>query len=320
MRAALYDRYGPPDVLYEGRLPKPAPAPGEVLVQVRASNVNGGELHGRAGKIRLATGVLGRGFPKRVGIDFAGEIAETGEGVAEYGPGDRVWGALPRRFGSTAEFVAVPTSHIAPAPKNLDLVQAAALPAVGATAIIALRDKAKLQRGERLLVRGGAGGVGSVAVQLGHAYGAHVTALASARHRDAVLALGADEVLDYRTARPETLGRFDVVLDTVGTEFPVYRNLLTRSGRMVAIAFDLDHVVASLSYLFAASVFARRKIHFFSGNPRTDLFTDLTRLTESGAIRPVVHTVFPLAKIAEAHHTLEAGGVLGKIVIEVQPH
>ncbi|MFI7674902.1 NAD(P)-dependent alcohol dehydrogenase [Actinophytocola sp. NPDC049390] len=316
MRAALYDRYGPPDVLYEGRLPRPVPAPGEVLVRVRASSVNGGELSGRAGRLRLLTDVLQRGFPKAVGIDFTGEIAEVGAGVTTYRPGDRVWGALPRRFGSTAEFVAVPPRQLAPAPKNVDLVQAAALP-VGTTAITALRDKARLQPGERLLIRGGSGGVGSVAVQLGRAYGAHVTALANARHRDAVLDLGADEVLDYRTANPAALGRFDVVLDTVGTEFPVYRNLLTRSGRMVAIAFDLDHVAASLAYLVGSTVFGRQRIRFFSGNPRADLFAELTRLTDSGAIRPVVDTVFPLTKIAEAHRTLEAGGVLGKLLIEI---
>lgn len=314
MRAALYDRYGPPDVLYEGRVPKPVAGPGEVLVRVHASSVNGGELHGRAGKVRLVTG---RRFPIRVGIDFTGEIAATGEGVTTYRPGDRVWGGLPRRFGSAAEFVAVPTRQIAPAPKSVDLVQAVALPAGGTTAITALRDKARLQPGERLLVRGGSGGVGSVAVQLGRVYGAHVTALASARHREAVLDLGADEVLDYRTTSPADLGRFDVVLDTVGTDFRAYRGLLTRSGRMVAIAFDVDHMLTSLGYLFGSSVFGRRRIRFFSGNPRADLFAELTRLTDSGAVRPIVDTVFPLAKIAEAHRTLEAGGVLGKLVIQV---
>ncbi len=315
MRAALYDRYGPPEVLYEGRLPQPVAAPGEVLVRVHGSSVNGGEVHGRAGKIRLATGLLHRGFPKPVGIDFAGEVVATGDGVTTYRPGDRVWGALPRRFGSTAEFVAVHPRQIAPAPAGVDLVQAAALPAVGTTAITALRDKAKLQPGERLLVRGGSGGVGSVAVQLGRAYGAHVTALANAKHRDAVLQLGADEVLDYRTTVPEN--RFDVVLDTVGTEFPVYRNLLTRSGRMVAIAFDPNHVVTSLVYLVGSAVHGRKRVRFFSGNPRADLFAELTRLSESGAIRPVVDTVYPLSKIAEAHRALEAGGVLGKLVIEI---
>ncbi|MFC4854727.1 NAD(P)-dependent alcohol dehydrogenase [Actinophytocola glycyrrhizae] len=316
MRAALYDSYGPPDVLYVGTLPKPLPGPGEVLVRVHATSVNGGELPGRAGRVRLVTGVLDRGFPKRVGIDFAGEVVAVGEGVTTYGPGDRVWG-VPRRFGAAAEFVAVDTRRLAPAPANIDLVRAAALPGVGTTAITALRDKAHLQPGERLLVRGASGGVGSVAVQLGHMYGAHVTALANAKHHDALTELGADEVLDYRTTSPADLPRFDVVLDTVGTEFPAYRGLLTRSGRMVAIAFDLDHTFTSLSYLVGSTVFGGRRVRFFSGDPRADLLAELTRLTDTGALRPVVDTVFPLAEIAEAHRVLEAGGVRGKLVIQV---
>jgi len=315
MRAALYDRYGPPEVLYEGRLPTPVPAPGEVLVRVHATSINGGELLGRAGKVRVVTGLADRGFPKRVGIDFTGEIVEST--VTTYRPGDRVWGALPRRFGSAAEYVAVPTTQIAPAPADIDLVQAAALPAVGTTAITALRDKAHLQPGERLLVRGASGGVGSVAVQLGHAYGAQVTALANTTHHEAVLALGADEVLDYRTTDPHDLPRFDVVLDTVGTDLRAYRNLLTPTGRLVAVAFDITHVARSLGYLLAAKARSPRHVHFFSGNPKTDLFADLTHLTDSGAISPVVDTVFPLADIAKAHATLETTSVKGKLVIQI---
>jgi NADPH:quinone reductase-like Zn-dependent oxidoreductase len=315
MRAALYDRYGPPEVLYEGRVLKPVPGPGEVLVRVHATSVNGGEQLGRMGKFRVVTGLLDRGFPKRVGIDFAGEIVETS--VTTYRPGDRVWGALPRRFGSAAEYVAVAATQIAAAPADVDLVQAAALPAVGTTAITALRDKARLRQGERLLVRGASGGVGSVAVQLGHAYGAHVTALANKTHHEAVLALGADEVFDYRTTHPRDLPKFDVVLDTVGTDLRAYRNLLTPAGRMVAVALDINHITRSISYLLAAKSLSPRRVHFFSGNPTTALFADLTHLTDSGAINPVVDKVFPLADIAKAHETLETTSVKGKLVIQI---
>ena len=314
MRAALYDRYGPPEVLYEGRLPKPTAAPGQVLVKVQATSVNGGERLVRVGKFRLLTG---RNFPKRVGIDFTGEVAALGEGVTTGRPGDRVWGLLPRRFGAAAEYVAVDAHRLAPAPATVDLVQAAALPAVGTTAITALRDKAHLKPGERLLIRGAGGGVGSVAVQLGHTYGAHVTALSSPKHHDALRALGADEVFDYRTTKPADLSHFDVILDAVGTEFPAYRRLLTRSGRMVTIAFDIDHPFTSLSYLAASTLFIRRRVHFFSGNPQGDLLAELTRLTDTGALRPVVDTVFPLAEIAQAHKTLEAGGIHGKLVVRI---
>ncbi|KAB8194933.1 zinc-binding dehydrogenase [Nonomuraea phyllanthi] len=317
MRAALYDRYGPPEVLYEGGLAKPVAGPGEVLVRVHASSVNGGELYGRSGRMRLVTDLVERGFPKRVGIDFAGEVVAVGHGVARPRVGDRVWGGLGRRFGAAAEYVVVRPRNIALAPAGLDLVQAAALPGVGTTAITALRDKAGLRPGERLLVRGGSGGVGSVAVQLGRALGAHVTALAGGRNLDFVRELGAHEVFDYARTAASELGRFDVVLDTVGSEPRTYRGLLRRGGRMVAIAFDVDHLAGSLGYIAASAVFGSRRVRAFSGDPTHRLFSDLTAYVESGAIRPVVDTVFPLAGVAEAHRALEAGGVRGKLVIRI---
>lgn len=310
MRAALYDRYGPPEVLYEGRVPVPVAGPGEVLVRVVAASVNGGELYGRAGRVRFVTG---RRFPQRTGIDFTGEVVR-GPGFT---PGDRVWGLLPGTFGSAAEFVVLPPDRLALAPAGLDPVAAAALPAVGTTAITALRDKAELRSGERLLVRGGSGGVGSVAVQLGAAYGATVTALAGADHLEFVRSLGATEALDYRRTGPRDLGRFDVVLDTVGTDHRAYRRLLAPGGRMVAIAFDVRRMVPSLAYLAASTAFGSRRVRFFRGDPRSDLLAELTALTERGALRPVVERVYPLADIAEAHRALEAGGVRGKLVVTV---
>ncbi|MGW4111366.1 NAD(P)-dependent alcohol dehydrogenase [Actinosynnema sp. NPDC004786] len=309
MRAALFDRYGPPDVLYEGEVPEPVPRPGEVVVRVHAVSVNGGEVLGRSGRLKL---LLGPKFPKRVGIDFAGEVV-SGPG---YEPGAHVWGGLPRgRFGSAAEYLALSPRQLAPSPAGLDLVRAAALPGVGTTAITALRDRARLRPGERLLVRGASGGVGSVAVQLGKAYGAHVTALAGKRNLDFVREeLGADEAVDYRTD-PADLGRFDVVLDTHGSALPAYRRLLGPGGRMVGIAF---RSAGDVGYLLASAVFGSRRVRFFSGNPETELFADLTALVERGAIRPVVDSVHPLSAIADAHRALEAGGVRGKHVVRVR--
>lgn len=318
MRAALYDSYGPPDVLYEGTVPKPTPGDGEVLVRVHGSSVNGGELHGRAGRVRLVTELAGRGFPKRVGIDFSGEVAGTGPSVSGLAAGDRVWGVLPRSqgFGSAAEFVVVRPRQLARVPAGLDLVEAAALP-VGTTAITGLRDKARLRAGERLLVRGAAGGVGNVAVQLGRAYGAHVTALAGAATLDLVRELGADEAFDHRATGPAELGRYDVVFDTVGTDHRAFRRLLAPGGRMVSIAFDQSRTAASLGYLLASAVHGRGRVRFFSGNPKHDLLAELARFVERGELRPVVDTVRPLADIAGAHRALEAGGVRGKHVVRV---
>ncbi|MDX2669919.1 NAD(P)-dependent alcohol dehydrogenase [Streptomyces sp. NRRL_ISP-5395] len=314
MRAALYDSYGPPEVLYEGRVPVPVRKPGEVLVRVHAASVNGGELHGRAGRVRFVTG---RRFPQRTGLDFAGEVAEVGTEVTGLRVGDRVWGILGRTFGSAAEYVSVRPRQIAYAPGNVTLTEAASLPAGGTTSLTALRDKAGLRAGERLLVRGASGGVGSVAVQLGKALGAHVTGLAGAKNADFVRELGADEVLDHRATALADLDRYDVIMDTVGTEHPVLRRRLAPGGRLVSIAFDIDHPVRSIGYLLGSAVHGRQRVRFFSGNPKHDLFAELTAYVERGDLRPVVDTVHPLADIATAHRVLEAGGVRGKHVIQV---
>lgn len=315
MRAAQFDSYGPPEVLYETRIPKPAPGDGEVLVRVHATSVNGGELYGRAGKVRLVTG---RSFPQRTGLDFAGEVAGTGAGVTGLREGDRVWGVLGRSgLGSAAEYVTVRPRQLALAPENVSLVEAASL-VTGVVPIIALRDKAGLRAGERLLVRGASGGVGSVAVQLGKALGARVTGLAGPGNLDFVTELGADEALSYTTTRPGDLGRFDVVLDTRGTEHRAFRALLAPGGRMVSIAFDFDRLAGSLSYLLASNLLhGSRRVRLFSGNPRHELFAELTRYVESGALRPVVDTVRPLSEIAQAHRALEAGGVRGKHLVRL---
>ncbi|MYS91048.1 zinc-binding dehydrogenase [Streptomyces sp. SID5464] len=314
MRAALFDSFGPPDVLYEGKIPVPVIEPREVLVRVRTVSVNGGELAARAGKLRLVTG---RRFPQRSGLDFVGEVAEVGSSVTGIREGHQVWGLLGRTFGSAAEYVAVRPRQIAPAPAGLTPDQSVSLLVGGATAITGLRDKARVRTGERLLVRGASGGVGSVAVQIGKLLGARVTALAGAKSLDFVRELGADEALDYRTTGPSDLGAYDVIMDTVGTEHPVYRRLLVPGGRMVAISFDYDRIAASLGYVAGSAVHGSRRVRFFSGNPTTSLLADLTRYAEAGSLRPVVDTVRPLAEIAEAHRALEAGGVQGKHVIQV---
>ncbi|MFI2360926.1 NAD(P)-dependent alcohol dehydrogenase [Streptomyces anulatus] len=314
MRAALYDRYGPPEVLYEGRVPVPVRQPGEVLVRVHAASVNGGELYGRAGKVRLVTG---RRFPQRTGLDFVGEVAEVDPTVTGPRAGDRVWGLLGRTFGSAAEYVSVRPRQIAYAPGNVTPTEAVSLLAGGTTSLTALRDKAGLRAGERLLVRGASGGVGSVAVQLGKALGAHVTGLASAKNLDFVRDLGADEALDHRATPLADLDRYDVIMDTVGTEHRALRQRLTAGGRLVSIAFDIDHPVRSVGYLLGSAVHGRRRVRFFSGNPKHDLLAELTAYVERGDLRPVVDTVRPLAEIAAAHRALEAGGVRGKQVIQV---
>ncbi|UCM86871.1 NAD(P)-dependent alcohol dehydrogenase [Streptomyces marincola] len=316
MRAVQYDRFGPPEVLRVDEVPVPRPGRGEVLVEVRAASVDAGEIAFRSGRLRR---VSRAGFPRRTGGDFTGRVSAVGPGVRTWRAGDAVWGLMPHfAFGSMADYVSVPQERLARAPENLSLLEAAALPVSGTTALTALTDKARLASGERLLVRGATGGVGSIAVQLGKAIGAHVTALASAGNLAWVTALGADEARDYRTTRPEDLERFDVILDVVGTDLRAYRARLTRRGRMVALAFDPDRLLTSILASGARAAVAPRRFKLFSNNPSADRIAELTRLAEAGSVRPVVDSVFPATGVAEAHRRLEAGGVRGKYLIDME--
>lgn len=313
MKAARYDSYGPPDVLYETTVPIPTLKKGHVLVRVHAASVNGIDLIVRSGTLRLLTG---RKFPRGTGDDFVGEIAELNDSSSEFRVGDRVWGVMPpNELESMAEFVSVPPEQLALTPKNLDSVQAAALPVVGATAIIALCDIARLKHGERLLIRGAGGGVGSVAVQLGRAIGADITALASTSSLDFVRQLGANQAFDYATTRAEDLGTFEVVLDAVGSHTSDYRALLTRRGRMITICPDPAHPLFSYLYIFLSTIYGARRVRFFSAKPKTKEMASLTSYVESGAIRPIVDTVYPLSGIAAAHRALEQGGRQGRQII-----
>ena len=319
MRAALFDSYGPPEVLYEGTAAVPPLRPGYLQIRVHGMSVNGGELWVRSGKMAKVSGPK---FPKPTGVDFAGEVVAVDPAVTEYAVGDRVWGGLPRdqyargKFGTACEFVSVHPRQVAKAPVGLDLVSAAALPA-GTNAIIALRDKAGLKAGETLLVRGASGGIGSVAVQLGRAYGARVTGLANGANLERVKALGATDAFDYKSTPLAELGPFDVVLDTVGTDLPALRKLLSPGGRMVAITVDPARMVRSGLFIPASAVYGGKRVRFFSGAPKHDLFAEMTALVERGEVAPVVDTIHPLAEIAKAHRLLEQGGTCGKHVIAI---
>ncbi|WP_405863606.1 NAD(P)-dependent alcohol dehydrogenase [Streptomyces sp. NBC_00005] len=314
MKAVQVMSYGAADVLRVNDVDRPAPRAGEVLVAVEASSVNGHDVIVRAGELKM---VSGRRFPIGTGLDFAGTVAATGADVAGYRVGDRVWGMVhPRQRHSVAgaaEYVVVSADRIAHAPADLSSVEAAALVVAGSTALIALRDSVRIKAGERVLVRGAAGGVGTAAVQLAHAMGGHVTALARDRHAELLTDLGADEVLDYRSTTSDRIGPFDVIVDTVGTELHCYRRRLTKGGRMVTVALS----PSALAAIAVSSVHSSRRIRTFSANPETPVLRDVAGQVDSGALRPVVDSVYPLADIAAAHQAFERGGVVGKHVVTV---
>ena len=312
MKAVQITSFGAPDVLMVSDVDRPTPGPGEVLVSVDASSVNGHDTIVRAGGLKM---VSGRRFPIGVGLDFAGVVVETGDGVHDRRAGDRVWGMVhPRQrhaIAGAAEYVVVPAGRVAAAPEGISPVEAASLVVAGATALIGLRDTVRLTGGERVLVRGAAGGVGTAAVQLAHAMGGHVTALARDRHAAALRDLGADQVFDYGTTSSDQIGPFDVIFDTVGSELNCYRSRLARGGRMVTIGLSGPAIAA----IAASSVHGSRRVRAFSANPDTTVLRDLAGYVASGALRPVVDSVYPLTDIALAHQAFERGGGLGKHVV-----
>jgi NADPH:quinone reductase-like Zn-dependent oxidoreductase len=314
MKAVQITSFGAPDVLQINDVDRPAPGAGEVLVSVEASSVNGHDVLVRAGGLKM---VSGRRFPIGVGLDFAGMVAAAGTGVEGYRAGDRVWGTVhPRQrhaTGGAAEYVVVPADRISPVPAGVSPAEAASLVVAGATALIALRDTVRMASGERVLVRGAAGGVGTAAVQLARALGGQVTALARDRHAAALGDLGADEVLDYGTTTSDQIGPFDVIVDTVGSELNCYRSRLAKGGRMVTVGLS----ASALAAIAASSVHGARRIRTFSANPGAALLRDVGGYVTSGALRPVVESVYPLADIASAHRAFERGGAVGKHVVAV---
>lgn len=316
MKAVQFERYGSPDVLTVRNIPIPAPQQDELLIRVRATSVNPHDVAVRSGRLRA---VSARRFPKGIGLDFAGEVADSGDLVTGFHVGDRVWGTLPgiaqTGSGAAAEFVTVNAGRIAHSPANLNHTQAVSLIAGGTTTITALRDKAGLTRGDRVLIRGATGGVGSYAVQFAHEAGAHVTALSSSKTTALAKELGADVSLDYAVTKPLDLPKYDVVFDTVGSDLRSYRRLLAPGGRMVSIAFGHWR---SLAYVFATSALGSRRIQTFSGSPTTELLTDLTVQAENSTLKPVIDEIYALEDIAAAHWALQAGrGRGGKRVLQI---
>jgi NADPH:quinone reductase-like Zn-dependent oxidoreductase len=316
MRAVRFNEFGSPDVLKIEELDKPTAGSGEVVVRVLACGVGAGEADIRAGRMRR---IMRLRPPSGVSNEYFGEVDSVGDGVTRLAVGDRVWGVMPHlTFGSAAEFVAVPDKLVGSAPEGLDAIDAAALPVSGTTLLEAFK-RAVLKAGDRILIRGAAGGLGSLAVQIAKADGAHVTALAGAASLDWIRDdLGAHVALDYRTVDPTTLGPFDVVLDTYGRDTATYRRTLTPKGRYLALAVDPNHMLSSMRFVILGSLSPRRKVVSFSNSSAADDLDALKQRVEAGQVRPVVDTVYELEQVVEAHRRLESGGIRGKLVIDLR--
>ena len=315
MKAIAYDRFGGIGVLRLVDLPDPAPGPGEVVVAQHASSVNVIDSRVREGRMGI---LAGKRFPKLPGADVAGVVVARGAGVSGLAVGDRVFGAVdPMTGGAFAERVAVPAGQLAPLPPGLDMTVAAVLPVAGLAALTALRDLGRVTPGQRVLVHGGSGGVGLLAIAIARHLGAAVTAVSGAEGLPAMRAAGAMEAIDHRApgAAAALAGPFDVILNLSGRmPWAEGRGRLTPAGRLVepspTIALVLGATLANL---------ARRRKHLpLMTKPRRAALEELGRLAAGGALRPVIARSYPLAEAAAAFAEQEAGGVIGKLVVTIR--
>ena len=306
MKAVFIDRFGGPEVLTYGDQPDPVAGPGQVVVDVAAASVNGADWRVRAGQYGQAT------FPLVLGRDFSGSVAALGAGVDDLKIGDAVFGVLEAgREGAYAEKLAIAAAIIAKKPDALSHIEAAALALTGLTAIISIETTLKLQRGETILIQGGAGGVASFAIQLAKHIGARVITTTSAANIEYVRSLGADDVIDYKAQDfTRAVSGCDAVFDTVGGDVALKSFAVLRPGGRAAF-------IASGAQAPKPERSDVTSLRPAVGRARAPL-ERIGELVAAGVVRPPEMKVFPLSQAAEAHRISEGRHFRGKLVFRVR--
>ena len=313
MRAMHYRNVGGPDQIVATELPTPHPMATQLLVKLAASSVNPVDW-----KLRNTQSLFYRpvSFPSIPGADLAGEVVEVGAAVTGFKPGDRVFAMAKVGSGATsAEYAVVEEKAAARAPANLPLVDAAAIPLAGLTALQSLRDLGGIAAGQHVLIVGAAGGVGHFAVQIAKSYGAHVTAVCSGRHADLVRDLGADAIIDH-TQRADFLGErpYDLIFDLI-VRAPLrdFFDVLAPAGVYVSTLPSFSRVSAAL----LLPLVSRRRVRLTMVKARGTDLDQLRALCEAGKLRPVIDKTFPLSELAAAHAYSQQGRTGGKVVIDI---
>jgi NADPH:quinone reductase-like Zn-dependent oxidoreductase len=323
MKAIVRPRYGASDVLELANLPKPTPGENEVLIRVRAAGLNPFDWHVMRGTpwfLRLFTGLW---KPKsiRLGVDVAGTVVGLGQGVTEFRLGDEVFGAAD---GALAEYVCGQVSGLVSRPEDVSSEAAAAVPIAGLTALQALRDKGLLKPGQRVLINGAAGGVGTFAVQIAKWKGAHVSGVCSARNKELVRSIGADRAIDYTgedfAAESE---RYDVVFDLVGNRpLADFRKVLKADGAFIGCGgggpeTPAGQLLIGMLKQMVVGWFTKQKlVGVLAKRSKADLDV-LRELLGNGLIKPVIDRTYTLAEVPDAIRYLEGGHARGKVVIQV---
>jgi len=321
MKAIVQDRYGTADVLELEDVDEPKVASGDVLLRVHAASAHVGDWHFMTGLpylFRIAGSGLRAPKTRVRGTDVAGRVEAIGKDVTRFQPGDEVFGICD---GAFAEYAAARQDKIAPKPANLTFEQAAAVPTSGSTALQALRDAGKVQPRQTVLIIGAAGGVGSFAVQIAKAFGAHVTGVCSTTKVELVRSIGADDVIDYtRDDFAETGQRYDLILDIAGNRSLSHlRRGLAPRGTLVIVGGEgggrwfggIDRQLRAQML----SPFVSQKLGTFIAKQKGDNLVVLKELIEAGKVVPVIDTTYPLSEVPEAIRHLEEGHARGKVII-----
>ena len=331
MRAYVLKHYGGPEGCRLMDVPAPAPRPGDILVNVRAAGLNPVDFKFRQGKLRA---IMRPKLPLVLGNELAGEVIAVGSNVKRFAVGDRVFARVAKdRAGAFAEQACVDEADAAHMPRNLDFTAAAAVPLAGLTALQALRDELDVKPGQKLFISGGAGGVGTSAIQIAKWLGADVTTTASQRGEALVRSLGCDEVIDYTSRRISEAGRrFDAGLDLIGDKtLEQMFEIMKRGAKIVSVAAipepqtatrDLGgrRALAALFWLISYGIRSRARragvgYRYLFMHPSGGGLAQLAELIEQGRLKVIVDRTYPLVKIAEALDYVESGRAKGKVVV-----
>ncbi len=325
MQAIVYRSYGSPDVLKLECVPKPIPTDDQILIKVRATSVNPVDWHYMRGTPTIARIAFGISKPKsiRLGVDAAGQVEAVGRNVTKFRAGDQVFG---KGRGAFAEYALASENEIALKPTNLNFEQAAAIPVAASTALQALRDKGRIQSGQKILINGASGGVGTFAVQIAKSFGADVTGVCSTKNVDMIRSIGADHVIDY-TQEDFTQGaeRYDLILDNVGNRsLSEFRRVMSPKGIYLinggggpndgGLLGPLTHTIKAL---MQAPFVSQNIANFIASINARDLAV-LKELIEETKLTPIVDRQYKLRETADAIRYLEQGRARGKVIITVE--
>lgn len=322
MKAIVYHKYGPPDVLALKEVEKPIPEDNQVLVKIHAASVNYGNLVLLKGEPFLARLFYGPLKPKYSipGGDIAGIVEAVGKNVKQYQPGDEVFGDLSRcGWGGFAEYVSVPENALAPKPANLSFEESAAVPMAAVTALQGLRDKGKIQPGQKVLIYGSSGGVGTFAIQIAKSFGAEVTGVCSTRNLDIVRSIGADHAIDYtKEDFTKKTQRYDLILAANGYQpISVYKRSLSPNGNFVMVGGSGAQMFQAMALGPWISMTGSKKMgNILQKSNQKDLVF-MKELLEAGKVKPVIDRSYKLSEVPEAFKYFAEGHAQGKVIITV---